>query len=227
MWQKTYGGPSSEWASSVQYIPGKGIIVAGVTESFGAGETDLWVLQLDTEGNALWQKAYGGIGHDGSSDSVFIFAEENNFILASQTGSFGYNDWDLWILKLDSSGEIAWQKAYGSIHAETLKDIKKTSDMGFIITSDHTPGSYSGIDSIWILKLNEIGEISWERMFYGGDEDRPNSILQTTSLDFLVSGETGSFDSNGNFCSNCGSKGLLVKLDKSGSFLRLPICFGF
>jgi hypothetical protein len=63
-WARTYGGASTDVANSVQPTADGGYIVAGSTSSFGAGGTDAWVLKLDASGSILWQKTYGGAGHD-------------------------------------------------------------------------------------------------------------------------------------------------------------------
>jgi len=103
-WQKTYGGSSDDYAFSIQETSDNGFIVAGRTESFGAGSGDSWVLKLDPNGNVTWQKTYGG----SDSDSANSIAEtsDNGFIVAGSSYSFGAGGADSWVLKLDSNGNI-------------------------------------------------------------------------------------------------------------------------
>lgn len=118
-WGKTYGGAGSEQAWSVDLTRDGGYVVAGGTTSFGAGGADFWVLKLDATGNALWQKTYGGAGDDGGEGDYEEFVvrvledEDGNYVLASETFSFGAGNGDIWVIKLKPDGTLLWQKTYG------------------------------------------------------------------------------------------------------------------
>ena len=85
--------------------------MAGKTFSFGAGGSDLWILKLDRSGNVVWQKTYGGEKNDYASS--IRQTTDKGYIVAGCTYSFGAGGSDLWILKLDRSGNVVWQKTYG------------------------------------------------------------------------------------------------------------------
>ena len=63
-WQKTFGGINNEFFYSIDQNMDGGYIVAGITNSFGAGNYDVLVYKLDADGNISWQKTYGGNGDD-------------------------------------------------------------------------------------------------------------------------------------------------------------------
>jgi hypothetical protein len=103
-WAKSYGGIAYDSAYSIQQTSDGGYIVAGITSSFGAGETDLWVLKLDSSGSVQWQKTYGGT----KGDSAYSIQQtsDGGYIMAGGTSSFGAGETDLWVLKLDADGNI-------------------------------------------------------------------------------------------------------------------------
>ena len=111
-WQKAYGGTGYDVACSVQQTQDGGYIVAGGTVSFGiGGTTNIWLIKLDASGSITWEKAYGGTGYDVAYSARQT--RDGGYILIGRTSSFGAGSDDTWVLKLDASGNITWQKAYG------------------------------------------------------------------------------------------------------------------
>jgi hypothetical protein len=105
LWQKVLGGTEDDSATSIRETPDGGFVVSGLTWSFGAGLSDLWVIRLDGSGNTVWQRSYGGEGEEG--DSRIMPAADGGFVVASSTMSFGAGDWDAWVLKLSADGTIS------------------------------------------------------------------------------------------------------------------------
>jgi len=104
VWQKTYGGTGEDRLTTVHASADGGCIVAGVTESFGAGLMDGWSMKLDASGEVVWQKTYGGGGNDGLGD-VYP-ADDGGCVLAGGTQSFGMGAMDGWYLIVDATGDI-------------------------------------------------------------------------------------------------------------------------
>jgi hypothetical protein len=155
-WQKAYGGTGNEYAFAVRQTLDEGYIVAGYTNSFGAGNDDIWILKLDSNGNVTWQKAYGGTGND--SLSSFDQTQEGGYIVVGGTSSFGSGDSDFWILKLDSSGNIIWEKTYGGAGYDYALSVRQVQDGGYI-TAGYTNSFPQGNYGSWILKLDDTGSI--------------------------------------------------------------------
>ena len=170
-----------------------GYIVAVDTTAFGSGLTDLWVLKLDSVGNIQWQKTYGGISWD---DAEYIQqTDDNGYIVCGDTFPFGAGDEDLWILKLDSSGNVQWQKTYGGIGKEgEARFIQQTSDGGYIV-ADGTMSYGAGGKDLWVLKLDSSGNIEWQKTYGGiGEEGEEGlSMQQTTDGGYIVANHTSSF----------------------------------
>jgi hypothetical protein len=205
-WQKTYGGTDIDAPWSVQQTSDNGYIVAGYTDSFGAGNADIWLLKLDSSGIVQWQKTYGGI----ADDYAFSVQQtsDNGYIVAGSTYSFGAGNDDIWLLKLDSSGIVQWQKTYGGTSTQYALSVQQTSDDGHIIAGC----TYSvGTDSrdMWLLKLDSSGIIQWQKTYGGTDWDIAYSVEQTSDNGYIVAGDTDSF--------GAGLRDMwLLKLDSSG-----------
>jgi len=106
-WAITYGEAWTDEARSIQQTMDGGYIVAGYTNSFGAGYYDFWILKLNSAGNIEWQKTYGGSDYD----KAYSIQQTNDggYIVLGNTESFGARGQDIWVLKLSSEGDIEWQ----------------------------------------------------------------------------------------------------------------------
>ena len=157
-WQKTYGGSSEDVAYAVAVADNGDIIVAGWTESFGAGKLDAWVLRLDSEGNVKWQKTYGGKRDDWAK--AVALAPNGDIIVAGYTKSFGAGNGDAWVLRLDSKGNIKWQKTYGENLIKEEANAVVFVPNGDIIIAGET--NSSGGDTL-ILSLDGNGNVIWQK----------------------------------------------------------------
>lgn len=159
-WEETFGvAGASDYTFSVQQTSDGGFIVAGLTESSGAGGSDFWVLRLDASGGVVWQKAYGGTGND-LAVSVQQ-SSDGGFIVAGFTSSFGAGNFDFWVLRLDSIGNAVWQKTYGGTGDDEAFSVQQTSDGGFIVAGFTGSFGAGGLDAS-VLRLDAQGEISSE-----------------------------------------------------------------
>jgi hypothetical protein len=104
VWQRTYGGSYRDIARSIQQTGDGGYIVAGDTESFGAGMSDIWVLKLDSNGATVWQRTYGGSGGDVAR--TIQQTDDGGYIVAGYTESYGAGANDFFVLKLYSDGNV-------------------------------------------------------------------------------------------------------------------------
>ncbi|MHA2675518.1 MAG: choice-of-anchor Q domain-containing protein [bacterium JZ-2024 1] len=189
-WQKLYSGELLEYAYSVQQTADGGYIVAGWTQSFGAGNADFWVLKLDGSGNVVWQKTYGGA----SNEHAYAIQQtvDGGYIVTGWTFSFGAGRRDLWILKLDGSGNVVWQKTYGGTGDEWAESIQQTADGGFIVAGS-TESFGAGNADFWVLKLDGSGNVVWQKTYGGTSHDFGYTIQQTADGGFIVAGSTESF----------------------------------
>ncbi|MFZ8804377.1 MAG: Ig-like domain-containing protein, partial [Candidatus Calescibacterium sp.] len=187
LWARVYGGPGDDFNYEFKRTSDGGYIIVGQTFSFGAGDGDLLVMKLDSNGNIQWQKTYGGPGHDWAYDVEET--QDGGYIVGGGTGSFGAGGWDMWILKLDSYGNVQWQKTYGGWGVKYVHDLAKTSDGGYIVVGGTT--SYGAGDrDIWVLKLDSQGNVQWQRTFGSSLFDWGHKVVQTSDGGYIISGST-------------------------------------
>ncbi|MDD5224299.1 MAG: hypothetical protein PHE84_09925 [bacterium] len=182
-WQKTYGGTGGDYPYSIQQTSDGGFVIAGHTTSFGAGGYDAWVLKLNPDGTVAWQKAFGGT----DVEKAFSIQQtsDGGFIIAGYTKSFGAGNYDAWVLKLNSDGTMAWQKAYGGTWEDHSYSIQQTSDGGYILAGYIS--SSTSYHNFWVLKLNPDGTVAWQKT-YGGTHGEAYSIQQTSDGYYIVAG---------------------------------------
>src|SRR5262249_40533748 len=115
-WQKTYGTSDFDDIGSVRQTSDGGYIAVGT--SILGSTSDIFVGKLDPSGSIQWQKKYGGSGNE--TGTSLDLTSDGGYIVASLTDSFGAGSLDGWILKLDSTGAIQWQKSYGGVNYDAL-----------------------------------------------------------------------------------------------------------
>ncbi len=214
-WQKSYGGAADEFASSIRQTSDGAYIMAGSTNSFGAGGYDAWLLRLYADGTIRWQKTYGSTGDDyGSSIQQTL---DGGYIMAGSTNSPGAQGHDMWVLKLDVNGGIVWQKTYGGAgddYADSVQQTMKTMGVpdGYIVAGKSYSFGAGGADP-WVVKLDLNGNILWQKTYGGNGDDYANSIQQTSDGGYIMSGGTASFVTGGTELSDA----FLLKLDTMGT----------
>ncbi len=189
-WARSCGGSAEDIAYSVQQTADGGYIIAGETKSFGAGNSDIWVLKLSLAGKIEWQKTYGGNENDVARS--IQQTTDNGYIIAGSTSSFGSGQSDYWILKLNSAGNVEWERAYGGFGNDVAYSVRQTSDGGYIV-GGFSESSVMGTAKFWILKLTSTGTISWQRFYGGGVNDYLVSVQQTSDGKYIAAGYTNSF----------------------------------
>lgn len=229
-WQKTLGGSAFEVGSAIIQAADGSYIVAGSTHSNDGqvsgnhGETDWWVVKLDALGNLIWQKTFGGSGADflqdiqQTADSGYIATGSTYSNDGDVSGNKGSGD--LWVVKLDAAGNIQWQKSLGGSTVDFGYAIAPCDDGGFIIngTSNSNDGDVTGnhgSSDFWVIKLDFLGNLQWQRTLGGSGEDNGYPVFQTSDGGFIAAGATLSTDDDVSG-QHGSSDAWVVKLDASG-----------
>jgi hypothetical protein len=231
LWQKSLGGTNEDMAYAIDLTPDGGFIVAGNSiskdgdVSFHHGMNsfhDFWVVKLDALGNIQWENSLGGTNNDWCTDVhptpdggyiVGGYSYSKNDDLTSNKGQG-----DFWIVKLDASGNIVWQKSYGGGSYEHLHSISLTSDGGYIVTGDAESADGDVLDQhgtatydIWVLKLDGSGNIQWQKSLGGSASDFSSSVFELANGNFVIAGSAASLD--GDVTVHYGSTGFVSGLD--------------
>jgi len=190
VWFKHYGGTEDDGAKSIQQTSDGGYIVAGYTESYTYGNEDFAIYKLNSSGNKVWFKHYGGTQDD--KGRSIEQTSDGGYIVAGDTYSYTYGSYDFAIYKLNSSGNKVWFKHYGGTQTDHSYSIQQTSDGGYIVvgyTDSYTYGSYD----FAIYRLNSSGNKVWFKHYGGANNDWGRSIQQTSDGGYIVAGNTYSY----------------------------------
>jgi len=208
-WEKTYGGTDADWFLSVSEASDGGYIMAGYTNSYGAGSWDMYIIKTDENGNEQWSKTYGGVDNDQARS--MIQTEDGGYIIIGHTCSFGAGGADIYLIKTNSNGDSLWTRTYGGSGDEFACSITKTVDNGYLIAGQ-TNSFGSGGDDIWVIKINNNCDTVWTKTFGGTDKEFCRSIQQTSDGGYIIGGVTRSF--------GAGSDDIyVIKIDENGNKL--------
>ena len=230
-WEKNYGGSESEGSSCIEQTMDGGYIVAGTSYSNDGdvegnhGSIDYWIVKLDDIGNIIWEKNLGGSGQD-YANFIHQTTDEGYIVVGwsqSSDGDVGgnYGSTDCWVVKLDDIGNITWEKNLGGSEGDSAYSIRQTTDGGYIVagSSASNDGDVSGNygnEDYWVVKLDDIGNIIWEKNYGGSNNDRAKSIWQTTDGGYIIAGY--SYSNDGDVSEDHGSVDYwIVKLDGIGN----------
>jgi hypothetical protein len=131
IWEKTFGGTLLDMAYSVQQTADGGYIVAGVTNSYSAGENDFYLVKTDTEGNEQWSKTFGGSDND-SARSVQQTAD-GGYIVAGVINSYSVGSGDAYLIKTDAKGNEQWSQTFSKPYYDEWRAVQQTADGGYIV----------------------------------------------------------------------------------------------
>lgn len=234
-WINTYGGSGTESTGSVLQLSDGSYVISGSTESNDGNVTgnhggiDGWIFKVNAFGQIIWKYCYGGTNNDiirnmvQTSDGGFIFIGNTK----SNTGIFSSNHGlsDYWIVKLTSSGTIVWQKCLGGSNDEDGYSIKQTSDNGYILNgwtqsnNGNVNGNHSSFADYWVLKLDLLGNIVWQKCYGGTMQDFGYDIEIESNNSYLIGGTSQS--TNGDVIINHGGYDYwIARIDTVGNLIN-------
>jgi hypothetical protein len=190
LWTKTYGGPDADWANSIASCMDGGVIMAGTTKSFGAGDFDVYLVKTDSSGSLLWSKTYGRTNTDvGVSVSQ---TADSGFIITGNTRSFGAGGTDVYLVKTDSAGDTLWTRAYGGTSFDYGTSVQQTADRGYIIAG-YTQSFFASGSDVYLIKTDSSGAIAWSRTYSGTTTELSYAVQQTADGGYVIAGQTISY----------------------------------
>jgi hypothetical protein len=238
-WNKLLGGSGDDMAISIQQTTDGGYIVAGESGSSATGDVtgtnhggrDCWIVKLDALGNITWNKLLGGNGVEFSysimqtTDGGYIAAGASTSSANGDVSGTNHGANDYWVVKLNAAGNITWNKLLGGSGDDIAYSIQQTSDGGYTVAGESrssangdVTGTNHGNYDYWILKLDANGNINWNKLFGGTNDDVANCIQQTADGGYIVAGSSQS-SANGDVTGT--NHGLtdywVVKLNASGN----------
>jgi len=215
---QTLGGAKNESAQAVTKTNDGGYAILGHTQSMDGDVTtklnesyDYWLLKFNASDELDWQKTYGGSEDDRGAD--LIQTSDGGYAVIGKSKSSdgdvsensGYEDF--WITKLDASGSISWEYAYGFAGSDTPYSIIQTNDNGYLLTGvldvsasngqgdrrSNTARRHAGGD-YWVIKLNANGLKQWSNYYGGTFTDTAYDAIQTEDNGYMIVGASDSTD---------------------------------
>ena len=227
-WMRTFGGAGEDVGTSVQETNDGGYIITGSTTSHKKNIAyswlikasrigEIWLIKTDPEGNSIWEKTFGGLGKD--IGFAVEQTKDDGYIVAGATKPQMIGDYDIWLIKTDSEGDLKWDTIFGGRGNDWPNAIQETTAGGYIITGG-TESYGAGINNaflvktplnanLWLIKTDSEGNSVWDRTFGGPGFDEGSSIQETADGGYIITGYTTS-------CGAGGSDIWLVKTDPRG-----------
>ncbi len=209
IWDKTFGGNNNDSAQAITNSNDGGFIIVGNSDSdisgdkteSSRGSQDFWIIKINGNGKKVWDKTIGGNKID-EANSVVTDANGNFIILGGSSSDISgdktaqaFGNSDLWLVKIDATGRKIWDRVYGGNEFEKPFGTALTTDGSVILTgmsfsqiSGNKTARNKGQSDFWVLKINSLGEILWDRTFGGNVFNFPQSILSAPNGDIIISG---------------------------------------
>jgi hypothetical protein len=185
LWEQTYGGEQpDEGQDVIQALDGT-FAVAGFTFSSSAGSADLYLLNMDVNGNLLWSQTFGGTLYD--RGNALQQTWDGGYIIAGETKSMGAGEEDFYLVKTDQLGGEVWQQAFGSTEEDIAYDVKQTTDGGYIMVGT-TYANWGNGSDVYLVKVDAAGFEQWSQTIGGEDDEEGVGVCQTPDDGFIVAG---------------------------------------
>jgi len=153
-WARTLGGSNTDVGWALTTTPTAEIVVAGYTDSFGAGSNNVLVAKLLTNGTLAWARTLGGSGND--RGYALTTMPTGEIVVAGDTDSFGAGDRDVLVAKFLANGTLAWARTLGGSSDDRGYALRTTSS-GEIVVAGQT-GSF-GLEDVLLAKLDANGMV--------------------------------------------------------------------
>jgi len=235
LWQKTIGGSAGDYSNAFEATSDGGYIlgdfsnssISGEKTENGQGGYDIWIVKIDASGNIMWQNTLGGSGDDTlfsikqTADGGYILGASSDSNISGDKTENSRGGLDYWILKLNSFGDIVWQKTYGGAQPEFETSVVESGDGGYFVggysdsdVSGDKTNPTNGQRDYWALKLDSTGAIVWQNSIGGSLVDRPQKGIRTTDGAFIMAGYSFSGISGDKTQTNQGvTDNWIVKID--------------
>ncbi|MBL0259372.1 MAG: T9SS type A sorting domain-containing protein [Bacteroidetes bacterium] len=215
VWDYRYGGTAWDVLMSGIQAPHHGYLLGGKSLSDSSGNRlspsprinfwHYWIVRIDSLGQRVWERALGGTGDDNlasmvaTSDGGFLIGGSSDSPISGNKTQNTRGGMDYWIVKLDSLGNIQWDKDFGGSMDDELHSVQQTMDGGYLLGGNSRSGisgdktqAHWGVGDFWIIKTNSLGVKQWDRVYGGTGYERLVSAKETTDGGYFISGQSGS-----------------------------------
>ena len=186
MFKKTFGSAGFEHAERVLQLHDNGYIVVGSSSLTGVS-SDVYMLRVDSLGNYLWSRYYGGFNVDYAKD--IKVTPDSGFIICGFTNSTGFGGYDAYLLKTDKDGFIEWEKTYGGSDWDFANGLQIMPDSGYVIIGE-TFSFGAGNNDIYLIRTDKLGNVIWEKTYGTSENEVGKDLLITSNNQLIIAGNT-------------------------------------
>ncbi len=209
LWTRTHGGAIADEAYDLQSLGNGRYLVAGRTYSFGAGNFDCYLLCIDSLGDTLWTRTYGGAITDGAES--LVPTADGGFVLVGYTYSYGAGNYDAFAVKVDSAGNFLWQHTYGGPDDDVGTDAAPTADGGLLMVG-YSYTYANGPEDAYLVRIRSDGTQAWSSHLGGAGRDEGHAVARIPGGHYLMAGYTYSYGAGD-------ADAWIVELDTLGTLL--------
>ncbi|MBT5100051.1 MAG: hypothetical protein HOM26_06280 [Polaribacter sp.] len=223
-WSKYFGGSFTDAPFGIVETEDHNFIIAGSSDSADVdisnnnGSYDFWVLKITSNGSLLWERSFGGSEIDEAR--AITATNDGNFIIVGDTRSAdkdvsnNHGAADVWIIKMNTDGNLIWEKTIGGSSFDVARSVARAQDNGFIISGSsrslNEGFTNQGQNDALLLKIDAEGNLVWKQTIGGDEIDYFYDAVQLNNASIIAVGETNS--SNGDLTENKGfSDALIIK----------------
>lgn len=191
-WEKFYGGDKYEFSSKLIELSDKNLLACSYTESYGAGDCDMWIVKLTPSGDTIWTKTYGGAKYECAT--AIHELSDGTILVAGSTGSIVADTlqcaWDVWLLKLKSNGDSLWSNTFFGSRSAGVDMVVDAQENIYLAanSSKNDPD-----EDVQIIKCNKDGTAEWVKYYGGSDRETLNAFNMTSDGSLLLLMTTQSF----------------------------------
>ncbi len=191
LWSKSYGGTGNDYGKDVIQTSDNGFLILAETNSFGAGNRDLWLIKTDENGDSTWSKLFGGTQDDAGLD--LIKTNDGGYLIAGYTHSYTNGASDVWLLKFNASFEKQWDKHYGGIEYNRARHVLQNENDIFYIIGEN---GISQTRDLMIMKVNANGDSLWNKSYNGIEEDWGGKAFINSNNNLVISAFSRVYDTD-------------------------------
>ncbi len=208
-WQKSIGGDQTDRLTGMCLGSDGGYVLVGHSSSEisgdkleettdGSGLYDYWVLKINETGEIVWQNTIGG--NDSELLPEIIRTVDGGYLIGGSSYSdasgdksdYNFGEGDIWFVKINNTGEIEWENAYGSYVTDPLVTFAIAHDGGILAGSEKYD-AWSGETEAWLIKFDSIGQFLWQTEYGGSWQESITSIYSKPSGNIMISLTSNSY----------------------------------
>lgn len=191
--ERTYGGPDIESASSVKQTNDNGYIFSGTSREGSFQDFDMYIVRIDNYGDTIWTRTY--TGNVNTNGAFVLSVNSSKFLIGGRTDdSLGQRD--VYILMVNSFGDSIWATSYGGQYDDEVYSAQPTWDSGYVITG-YTESSGAGSTDVYLIKTDSLGDTLWTQTYGGVLDDVGRCIQCIQDSGYIIVGHTRSFGAGG------------------------------